>query len=116
MKTRGWLLAVMAVMALSAQCAFAASDAGEIASALGLQRSNVSAVLNDLLKENRLVKTNTRPVLYMLPKESESRQGTSAFAQLIGSKGSLRKCVQLAKAAVLYPGSRLNYHRLKPVG
>ena len=37
-----------------------------IATALGMQRSNVSTILNQLVKEGRLVKGNTRPVQYKL--------------------------------------------------
>lgn len=88
----------------------------DIASALKMQRSNVSAILSELLKEKRLVKSNTRPVLYMLPKENVSRQGKKSFKRLVGYDGSLRKCVQLAKAAVLYPGSSLNMQILAKPG
>ena len=37
-----------------------------IAAALGMQRSNVSTILNQLVKEGILVKGNTRPVQYQL--------------------------------------------------
>lgn len=38
-----------------------------IAELLEMQRSNVSAYVNELVKEGKLIKTNTRPVLYKLP-------------------------------------------------
>lgn len=40
-----------------------------IAEYFQLQRSNVSTLLNELVKDNRLEKTNTRPVLYYLPQK-----------------------------------------------
>lgn len=80
----------------------------EVAEALNMQRSNVSALLNELVKEGRLIKTNTRPVIYTLA-DNESRQvKDSALSQLIGANGSLKNAVQLAKAAVLYPTTSLN--------
>ena len=41
-----------------------------IADELEMQRSNVSNILNELVKEEKLIKTNTRPVLYKLPEQS----------------------------------------------
>lgn len=80
-----------------------------IAVALGMQRTNVSAVLNDLVKEGKLVKTETRPVYYQLPKQVQpGLNEKSCFTKLIGNNGSLRNAVQLAKAAILYPRSSLN--------
>lgn len=79
-----------------------------IAEALGLLRSNVSALLNELVKEGKLVKTTTRPVYYKLPEENYQSAERSCFTQLIGYNGSLRNAIQLAKAAILYPRSSLN--------
>lgn len=36
----------------------------EISVALNMQRTNVSAILNNLVKENKLVKTKGKPVRY----------------------------------------------------
>lgn len=80
----------------------------EIASALGMQRSNVSASLNELVKEGKLIKTTTRPVYYNLPKQLNQSSDKSCFSELVGYNGSLRNAVQLAKAAILYPRSSLN--------
>lgn len=80
-----------------------------IADALGMQRSNVSAILNELVKEGKLSKTETRPVYYLLPKQSQPVSSEhSTFTKLIGHNGSLRNAVQLAKAAILYPRASLN--------
>lgn len=79
-----------------------------IAESLGLHRSNVSALLNELVKEGKLVKTTTRPVYYKLPEQMHKSTEKSCFTKLIGYNGSLRNAIQLAKAAILYPRSSLN--------
>ena len=45
-----------------------------IAQQYQLQRSNVSALLNELVKEGKLEKTNTRPVLYTLKQKEDTVQ------------------------------------------
>lgn len=80
----------------------------DIADNFKLQRSNVSAILNELVKEKRLEKTVTRPVRYFLPQqEKESTQGIDDHT-LIGMDGSLSNCMHIAKAAIYYPGRKLN--------
>lgn len=79
-----------------------------IAESLGMQRSNVSAILNELVKEGKLVKTTTRPVYYKIPEQTHKSTEKSCFTKLIGHNGSLRNAIQLAKAAILYFRSNLN--------
>lgn len=78
-----------------------------LAQMLGVQRTNVSAILNSLVAEGRVGKRNGRPVLYYVPREDENGGG-HCFENLVGHRGSLRRAVQLAQAAVLYPEKRLN--------
>lgn len=80
----------------------------EIASGLNMQRSNVSSIVNELVKENKLMKSKTRPVYYRLTEQSCCCVEKSCFTNLIGHNGSLKNAVQLAKAAILYPCSSLN--------
>lgn len=80
----------------------------EIAEALGKQRSNISAALNELVKEGRLIKGENRPVLYRLSEQSMEYLSEMNSDKLIGMDGSLRNAVQLAKAAILYPKRPLN--------
>lgn len=70
-----------------------------------LQRTNTSALLNKLVRLGKLKKTKTRPVHYQL---DEGTPNTDAFSTLVGANGSLKKAIQLAKAAVLYPSGNLN--------
>lgn len=76
----------------------------ELAEQLHLQRSNISALLNALVKEKRIVKINGRPVYYQLRTQSQkAAKDVTCFQKLIGYDGSLKNAVQLAKAGVHYP-------------
>lgn len=74
-----------------------------VAEALNMQRSNVSTILNELVKEEKLIKTNTRPVYYKLSENMRLHSSGEVFERVIGQNGSLRNAIQLAKAAILYP-------------
>lgn len=80
----------------------------EIADALGMQRSNVSAMLNEMVTEEKLIKTATRPVYYQLPKQNGKQVEETCFTNLVGHDGTLRNAIQLAKAAILYPRNSLD--------
>ncbi len=80
-----------------------------IAQALGKQRSNISAALNELVTEGKLMKTATRPVLYRLPEPVDARSGAKEQdMHIVGLDGSLRMAMQQAKAALRYPKHPLN--------
>ena len=107
-------------------------DAQEIAEALDILRNNVSMELNALHRQDRIVKILGRPVLYFDKETLEAlcgenlgrgpcqfaameecvghTQATSQgpFDRLIGSDRSLRKQVEQAKAAILYPPDGLH--------
>lgn len=78
-----------------------------IAEALGMQRTNVSAILGALVREGKVEKTNGRPVLYYLKKNDAGSAADNIFNEMVGYDGSLKRAVQLAKAAVLYPQKSL---------
>lgn len=77
-----------------------------IAKVMSLQRTNVSSMLNELVKEGRIQKTNGRPVRYFVLEDEAEKE--DCFSKVIGCEGSLKHVIQLAKAAVLYPGKSLN--------
>ena len=79
-----------------------------IAQSLGKQRSNISAALNELIKEGKLVKSTTRPVLYRLPVPAAAKNEEKEAKPIIGLNGSLRLALQQAKAALRYPKNPLN--------
>jgi transcriptional regulator with AAA-type ATPase domain len=110
-------------------------DAQEIADALGILRNNVSKELNALFREDRIVKFGGRPVRYFeraalekllgapLPagplayesvaaceKELTAQQQPeeNPFDALIGAHRSLKRQVEQAKAAILYPPDGLH--------
>ena len=75
---------------------------------LEMQRSNVSSILNRLVKKGYLEKQDGRPVLFSLTKDkSESGIGLG-FRNFAGYDGTNKNAVQLAKAAILYPNGSLN--------
>lgn len=78
-----------------------------ISERLGMQRSNVSSLLNELVREGKLIKTNTRPVFYKIVENTNSEE-CLCFSDLIGYNDSLRNAIQLAKAAILYPRKSLH--------
>ena len=80
----------------------------DIATALGKHRSNISAILNELVSEGKLVKSSTRPVIYTLSEQAEAKTGGTRNGVFVGENGSLRNAVQLVKAAVLYPKNPLS--------
>jgi transcriptional regulatory protein LevR/transcriptional regulator with AAA-type ATPase domain len=91
----------------------------EIANALCLQRSNVSSVLNKLYAEGKVLKIKGKPVIYTvnLPENDNKVFKTNFnFDTLIGGNGSLKKSVQQAKAAILYPPNGLHTLLLGPTG
>lgn len=78
-----------------------------IAETFNLQRTNASTLLNELVKEGKLNKSTTRPVIYSLISKDDSKKILDDTA-LIGENGSLAKPLQIAKAAILYPKKNLN--------
>ncbi|MEG3033464.1 MAG: sigma 54-interacting transcriptional regulator, partial [Enterococcus sp.] len=73
---------------------------------LNIDRTNASRYLNELAKEQRIVKNSGRPVIYEpLSEEQVHVDNSSAvtFDALVGEKGSLKVAIQQAKAAILYP-------------
>ncbi|MDF2883186.1 MAG: hypothetical protein K0R54_3743 [Clostridiaceae bacterium] len=95
-------------------------SAGEIAQILNIKRSNVSCILNELYKQGELSKVKGKPVLYLINSQKKFQQvaknANSDFDFLIGSDKSLKKCVQQAKAAILYPPHGLHTLIVGPSG
>ncbi|HRX58343.1 MAG TPA: PRD domain-containing protein [Eubacteriales bacterium] len=78
-----------------------------IAAALKIGRTNVSSLLNELVSAGLVEKTNGRPVLYY-PAGNAGYPGHDCFSNMVGADGSLQHAIQLAKAALIYPGKSLN--------
>lgn len=91
----------------------------QIADALSLQRTNVSATLNKLCDSGKIYKIKGKPIIYTVTLSDESQKTINiqgSFDTLIGKNGSLKKCIQQAKAAILYPPSGLHTLLLGPTG
>ena len=83
----------------------------ELAELLKMQRTNISAILNDFVAAKKVIKIKQRPVLYRLRKGASLQEtNISCIEEIIGHDGSLRNAVELIKAAVLYP--QLNFNVL----
>lgn len=107
-------------------------DASEIQEKFNIVRNNASTILNDLLKEGKLIKINSRPVTFMpetilnklninkadlennnvfspedfkkLVQNNTKKSDTNdPFKVLIGFNNSLVHQIEQAKAAVMYP-------------
>lgn len=90
--------------------------ANEIATLLTLPRNVVSHYLNELCREGKATKTNTRPVYFYdisaieiesNKESSENKNNNDPFLKLIGSNGSLKEQVDQCKAAAVYPNKGL---------
>lgn len=97
-----------------------APTTGFIAKKMGFDRSVVSKLLNQLYKAQKLIKINTRPVIYLALNEKISFGNTySSIAEfkdsyqnniwenVIGANGSLKDVIEQLKAALVYPPSGL---------
>lgn len=118
-------------------CGVTADDLSKI---FGISRANISFILNELVREKLLVKLISRPVYYLPKDKAEELIGRSigksinlkdfielikemnkeatkdVFKDLIGYNGSLKKQVEQAKAAVLYPKYGLHTLIVGPPG
>lgn len=107
---------------------------------LGISRANISYILNELVRENLLVKLISRPVYYLTKDKAEELIGkpikesvnlkdfiklieevdegskNDIFKNLIGYDRSLKKQVEQAKAAILYPTFGLHTLIIGPPG
>lgn len=104
-------------------------EALEVAELTGIDRANVSRKLNELVREEKVVKLSGRPVRYMdrkfyeqLQKEAQSGETKETletepqFFFMIGQNGSLKKQIAQAKSAILYPPKGLRTLFLGPTG
>lgn len=103
-------------------------DASEIQEKFNIVRNNASTILNDLLKEEKLIKINSRPVTFipksilnklkinntsrvfspeefktLVEKNNKKSDIDDPFKVLIGFNNSLIHQIEQAKAAVMYP-------------
>ena len=109
-------------------------DAQEIAAELDILRNNVSKELNELHRQDKIIKFTGRPVRYFdkaaLEKllaidlgsgpcqyrdveqcfelNDSSHEEANPFERLIGADRSLKRQVEQAKAAILYPPDGLH--------
>ncbi|MDF2883175.1 MAG: sugar transporter subunit, partial [Clostridiaceae bacterium] len=109
-------------------------SSSEISESLNILRNNVSKELNELLRQDKIIKIKERPVLYIDRKTVErligcsvkkgpvevksldelietnecAKEENSPFDNLIGAETSLKNQIEQAKAALLYPPNGLH--------
>ena len=88
----------------------------QLAEQLGMQRSNVSTLLGELVADGKLEKLAGRPVHYRLPRSEGTAGEGSCFKALTGCDGTLKPMIRMAKAAILYPEHSLNTLIVGPAG
>lgn len=74
-----------------------------IAKQLRLQRTYVSTILNELVKDRYLSKSEGRPVIYRLTDSFDNEAKWAGFKHFIGSDETLKTQIQQMKAAIMYP-------------
>lgn len=93
--------------------------AEQVAAEMKNQRSNISGYLNELYKNNKVEKLNTRPVVFKPVKAENSNvfsDNSENVFDIIGHDGSLKIAIEQAKAAIMYPPNGLNTIILGPTG
>lgn len=78
-------------------------DTNSIATDIEIDRANVSKLLNQLYEEGLVIKIKGKPVLYTLNTNNTQENKRGGFDNTIGADKSLKKCIQQAKASILYP-------------
>lgn len=72
-----------------------------------MQRTNLSAILNELVKDNKLEKIDGRPVLYKFIKLNQvSEYDDTIFHQMVGYNGSLKKAIKTINSELMYPNQK----------
>lgn len=80
------------------------ATAQEIADIFNITRANASNDLNQLVKQERLIKNGTKPVRFSLIQKTP----TDFFDIFVQKNTSLKNALDQAKAAVLYPPKRMD--------
>ena len=91
-------------------------SAGEISELTNAQRTNTSSILNKLYSEGKLEKIPGKPVLYKVKDNEIKGDANNAglkikkdiFDNIIGAELGLKKVLQQARAAIIYPPNGLH--------
>ncbi|MBT2655263.1 sigma 54-interacting transcriptional regulator [Bacillus sp. ISL-18] len=109
-----------------------------VAFRFNIDRTRASRILNELVKEDILLKVNTRPVCFLHRETIEENYGSvensiydnfgalknelvndreeAIFSQLIGYEKSLKEAIQQIKTSIFYPDNGLPLMLLGPTG
>ena len=79
----------------------------ELVEHLNMQRTNLSTILNQLVKDNRVEKIDGRPVLYKLGYFNQTDEiYDSIFQRMIGYNGSLKNAIKKVKSDLMHPNKK----------
>lgn len=78
-------------------------DTQSISVKLDISRENVSRILNQLVKEGKIIKKKGKPVIYFF-----SEKETSYLQEFELNNPSLKKAIGQAKSSILYPPNGIN--------
>lgn len=92
------------------------ASAEDLANYLKLDRTSISRYLNQLFKEGKVTKSESRPVIYNIKKQRHTIENKNdnivkkskqsqiySLDRIVGADLSLKVVIQQAKAAILYP-------------
>lgn len=104
-----------AILEYIRSCGAEGATTQQLADRFSMQRTNMSAILNRLVAQQRIVKRAGKPVIFTAP-QTTSPKLQAGFELLIGGDSSLKLCIQKAKAAILYPPHGLHALLVGPTG
>lgn len=74
-----------------------------------MQRTNLSSILNQLVKDNKLEKIDGRPVLYRLISLNQIEEYNTVFQRMIGYNGSLKNAIKTVNSELMYPNKNYTF-------
>ena len=75
-----------------------------------MQRTNLSSILNQLVKDNKLEKIDGRPVLYrFITLNQIEEEYNMIFQRMIGYNGSLKNAIKIVHSELMYPNKNYTF-------
>ena len=133
-----YMIELTTTFSFEAEVEYAPFQTEAMALHFNIDRTKASRILNELVKEDILVKVNTRPVCFLHREKIEESYGNVAnstydsfdalkkelvidkaegiFSQLIGYEKSLKEAIQQIETSIHYPDNGLPLMLLGPTG
>lgn len=133
-----YMIEVTTKFSFEAEAGFEPYQTEAVAFHFNIDRTRASRILNELVKEDILLKVNTRPVCFLHRETIEKNYGNvensiydsfealkielvidkaeGIFSQMIGYEKSLKEAIQQIKTSIYYPDNGLPLMLLGPTG